>query len=146
MRWPWSSAAADKAETIINEGAEVRGHVAVKGPILILGRLEADARCEDRLVIGRTGSVRGNLSGRIVTIAGRVQGRVEADELVELRDTAHLTGEIHAPHLVVQEGAVYDGAVHMGPAAGRASVSGEPAPVGRAAVGRPPARRTETAP
>lgn len=121
MRLPWSGAGGDSFETILNEGAEFRGHVSVKGPILIHGRLEGDARCEDRIVVGRTGQVRGDLAARVVTVAGRVHGAVEASELVELRETGHLTGEIHAPRLVVQEGAVYDGTVQMGQPAPKSS-------------------------
>ena len=127
MRLPWSGSDEAKAETILNEGAELRGDVTVKGPVLIHGRLEGDARCEDRIVVGHTGDVHGDLTARVITVAGRVRGKVTATELIELREGAHLSGEIHAPRLAVQDGARYDGTVFMGPPA-PASASASPAP------------------
>lgn len=112
MKMPWS-ADDGKAETVLNQGTEFTGSVRVKGPVHIHGLIDGDVHCEDHLVIGREGVVRGNVSARLVSISGRVDGRVDAVERVELLDTANLTGEIFCPRFTVVDGAIFEGYVHM---------------------------------
>jgi cytoskeletal protein CcmA (bactofilin family) len=44
-----------------------------------------------------------------------VEGQVRSAGRVEIAATGRVTGEVHAGTLVMQEGAVVDGALHMAP-------------------------------
>ena len=112
MKMPWS-ADDEKSETVLNQGTEFKGSVLVKGPVHIHGRITGDVHCEDHLVVGREGIVHGNISARLVSISGRVDGRVDAVERVELLDSANLSGEIYCPRFTVVDGAIFEGYVHM---------------------------------
>jgi len=112
VKMPWS-VDDGKSETVLNQGTEFTGSVLVKGPVHIHGRIDGDVHCEDHLVVGKEGLVRGNISARLVSISGRVDGRIDAVERVELLDTANLTGEIFTPRLTVIDGAIFEGYVHM---------------------------------
>jgi len=116
MKLPWLIG-ADREETVIAEGADFRGGIAAPGPVHVHGRVEGNVRCEDHLVVGRNGQVRGDVWGRVVTIGGRVDGRVEATERAELLETARLAGDIHAPSVAISVGAVFEGSTHMGKSA-----------------------------
>jgi len=120
MRFPWSSD-ADRYETVIAAGAHFKGGIAARGPVHVQGRVEGNVRCEDLLVVSPQGEVLGDVWGRVVTIGGRVVGRVEATERAEVLSTGRLKGDIHAPAVAIEAGAVFEGATHMGapaPAAG----------------------------
>jgi cytoskeletal protein CcmA (bactofilin family) len=112
MWFPWSD--DGRFETVLAAGAEIIGDLKVKGPARIHGRVEGDIRCEDHLVVGRGGEVRGGLFAPVVTVGGHVAGKIEAAERVELLDGATVNGTIQAPRLTVAEGAIYEGTIHMG--------------------------------
>jgi cytoskeletal protein CcmA (bactofilin family) len=140
MRFPWSSE-PDRQETVIAEGASIAGGLVARGPVHVQGRVEGPVRCEDHLFVGRQGEVLGNVWGRVVTIGGRVVGRVEATERAEVLSTGRLTGDIHAPAVSIEVGAVFEGATHMGTVASPV----RPSPVRRADRPGPPPGPPETA-
>jgi len=60
-------------------------------------------------VIGESGVVQGKIKAENITIAGKVQGEVEANGKLELVPTGNLQGEAKMALLVVEEGAVFQG-------------------------------------
>ena len=101
-----------KLETIIGAGTRVAGKLGVDGTVRIDGLLEGDIEA-DWVVVGETGKIRGNTRTRGMVVGGEVEGNVDAGEIVELKEKARVTGEIHAPRLAVSEGAVFDGRSRM---------------------------------
>jgi cytoskeletal protein CcmA (bactofilin family) len=101
-----------KLETILGAGSRIEGKLCVEGTVRIDGVLEGDV-VADWLVVGETGKIRGNSRTRGMVVGGAVEGNVDAGEIVELKETARVTGEIRAPKLTVSEGAVFDGRSRM---------------------------------
>jgi cytoskeletal protein CcmA (bactofilin family) len=117
-----SSAAAEAAGggagerarvTHIAPGSLVRGELSGAAELLIDGRVEGEVRVEATVVVGAEGEVIGPLRGRNVRIGGRVTGRVEAAERVELLPSGVVEGDIAAPRIVIAEGAFFKGQVEM---------------------------------
>jgi cytoskeletal protein CcmA (bactofilin family) len=76
----------------------VRGRIIVRGATLVLGvesRLDADIR------------------GTRVRIHGTVRGTVTATERIELSPTARVTGDLSAEHVIIEEGARFNGRIDM---------------------------------
>jgi len=103
---------SQKLETIVGDGSEVKGELNGKGTVRIDGVLEGNA-CADWVIVGESGKIKGNVKTRGMVVAGQVEGNIEADEIVELKQKAHVSGEIRAGRLVVSEGAVFDGRSRM---------------------------------
>lgn len=101
-----------KLETIVGDGTCLAGNVTVKGTIRVDGIVEGDVQA-DWVVVGETGTIRGNTRSRGIVVGGSVEGNIEAAETVELKEKATMAGEIHAPKLGVSEGAVFDGRARM---------------------------------
>ncbi len=97
-----------KLETIIGEGTEVEGALTVKETVRIDGVMDGDVRA-DWVIVGENGRITGNVRARGVVVGGRVEGNIEAEEVVELKSKARVCGEVHSPRLAVSEGAVFDG-------------------------------------
>jgi cytoskeletal protein CcmA (bactofilin family) len=57
--------------------------------------------------------VQGEIDGNYVIIAGRFDGIIRARARVEIQPKAIVTGEIHAPCVLIEPGAVFDGSCHM---------------------------------
>ncbi|WP_456268178.1 polymer-forming cytoskeletal protein [Kushneria sp. AK178] len=65
--------------------------------------------------IGVDGSVEGDVVAQSMTVGGTIRGRLIASGSVRVLAGAHVSGEIHAPGLVIEEGAEFQGTVDMNP-------------------------------
>jgi cytoskeletal protein CcmA (bactofilin family) len=61
------------------------------------------------------------VAAREVIIEGRLDGSVDAEETVKLCASSRVKGELSAKKVAIDEGAFFDGRVHMRGSAGKAS-------------------------
>ena len=66
---------------------------------------------EHVLTVGRTGRVKADLSAKSVVVFGKVNGSIQASELVRIGETGSVEGAIAASRLVVAVGARLQGRV-----------------------------------
>jgi len=117
-------------ETIVGSGTTVSGQVSAQGAIRVDGTIEGDVRA-DRVIVGETGKIRGNIRARGTVVGGSVEGDIDASESVELTAKSRTSGEIRTPKLTVAEGAFFDGSSRMQgepPTSGAESTSSEESP------------------
>ena len=81
--------------------------VSVEGTVL--GTVSAD----DQVIVMKGGRVEGGVEAREVVLNGEVNGPVDARERLEIQASAVVHGDLHAPRLMVLEGAVVDGDVSI---------------------------------
>lgn len=101
-----------KLETIIGNDSTVTGEMNIKGTLRIDGVVEGDI-FSDWVIVGETGRIHGNVKSRGVVVGGRVDGNIDATEIVELKGKGQVTGEISTVKLAMSEGAVFDGRSNM---------------------------------
>jgi len=65
------------------------------------------------LIVGTNGQVDANIAVAVATINGAVNGDIIASEKVQLGRTARVLGNISAPKLVIEDGAVFEGSCTM---------------------------------
>ncbi len=119
-------AAGERARaTRIAPGSLVRGELSGTTELLIDGRVEGEVRVDATVVVGAEGEVVGPVRGRTVRVGGRVTGRVEAAERVELLPSGAVEGDIAAPRIVIAEGAFFKGQVEMSPQVDDGHAEGE---------------------
>ena len=102
-----------RVDTIIGQGAELRGALNDKGTIYLDGKMEGNLSSDDGIVIGVHGQIRGNLHSKNVEVAGKVNGNITATQRVDLLPTAVLHGDIETPRLIIGEGAWFEGRCEM---------------------------------
>lgn len=111
----------------IGPSITIRGEVSGDEDILIQGNVEGSVDLKQHSVtVGREGRVKANITGRVVTVEGRVEGDLIAQEQVVLRSSAHVQGDLTAPRVVLEDGATFRGLVDMGdasPRGGRAAAT-----------------------
>ena len=103
---------AQKLETIVGNESTITGELNIKGTLRVDGIVEGDIFA-DWVIVGETGRVRGNVKSRGMVVGGRVEGNIEASEIVELKGKGEVTGEICTVKLAMSEGAVFDGRSNM---------------------------------
>src|ERR1041385_6450983 len=65
------------------------------------------------LIVGKRGRCDADASVRVALIKGVVNGDLRASELIEIESEARVTGNIEAPSICIQPGAVFEGNCRM---------------------------------
>ena len=99
---------------LIGQGTEIIGDVTCKGDIRIDGSIKGKVNSKAKVVIGSTGGVEGSVNCQNADISGILDGEVTVTELLFLKATSKLLGEIVTNKLVVEAGAVFTGHCNMG--------------------------------
>lgn len=100
--------------SILGEGMTLQGNVETAGDVRIDGTLKGNLRCKARVVLGPTGLIEGDVHCGQADIMGTIEGRVWANESLQLRGDACVTGDIHAAKLVIEPSANFNGQCKMG--------------------------------
>ncbi len=111
--------------SLVGTGTVVEGKIKTEGSIRIDGKLIGDLASKANVAVGLSGTVEGNLSGKNVSLAGKVVGTVAASDKLVLEPKSVVKGDIRATRLVVDEGAVFDGQCLMNPASSPAKPDGK---------------------
>ena len=101
------------ALSIIASGMRVTGDIESTGVVKIEGVVEGTVRAARQVLLGRQGSVKGDIHAREIVLGGRVEGSVIATDRVELQGTSLVNGDIHTRTIVVLEGGRINGSVRM---------------------------------
>jgi len=121
----------DSVISIIGPGMRVVGDCETDGTLRIEGRVEGTVRAGKAVVVGKDGSVHGDLVTQDAIVGGRVNGTVVAESRLELQATCVVEGEIRARRLKLDEGGQVNGSVHVGdikPAAPKPSMAAAAGP------------------
>ena len=100
--------------SVIASGMKIIGDIESTGVVKIEGIVEGAIRGARQLLLGRQGTVHGDIRAHEVVIGGTVIGTIIADERVEIQGTSSVKGDIHTKSIVVLEGGVINGTVRMG--------------------------------
>ena len=65
------------------------------------------------LIVSTGGQVDANIDVSVAQIYGTVNGDIIASKRIELGRVAHVTGNIQAPALVIENGAIFEGSCRM---------------------------------
>jgi cytoskeletal protein CcmA (bactofilin family) len=120
---PRSSSAGGSRATI-GPSISIKGDVTGSEDLLIQGQVDGSVSLGKHAVgVGSEGRVKANIVGRLITIEGRVEGDLTAEEQIILRGSAQVHGDIKAPRVVLEDGATFRGLVDMGTTSTKASAS-----------------------
>jgi cytoskeletal protein CcmA (bactofilin family) len=98
---------------LLGSGTEITGDIRSQGDIRIDGSLNGTINCSGKVVIGSTGRVEGELICQNADISGEVKARIKVSELLSLKATAVVSGDIITNKLAIEPGAVFTGACKM---------------------------------
>jgi cytoskeletal protein CcmA (bactofilin family) len=124
---------AQGGKQVANVGQSIvfKGTLSGNEDLEIEGQVEGDVDLSDhQLTIGASAQIKAEVKAKSILVIGRVTGNLIASERVEIQATGVVEGDIKAPRLLVQEGAVLSGRIDMagGGAAGtgKSPASGTP--------------------
>jgi cytoskeletal protein CcmA (bactofilin family) len=126
----------DAAISLIAPGMKIVGDCETDGTIRVEGKIEGTIRAGKSVVVGRSGEVVGDIFTQDAVISGQVNGNIAAESRLELQSTCNIQGELRSRRVQLDEGARFNGQVHMDEAGSRTIK----APEKRSAVDSPEAR------
>ena len=104
---------AENMSTVIGKDSIFTGKVEVSNSLRVDGSVKGEIVSKETVVIGPTGRLEGDLTSKCSIIAGQVIGNVTAEDKVELQAKALLQGDLKTRGLVIEQGAVFQGACRM---------------------------------
>jgi len=114
----------------IGQSIVFKGELTGDEDLEIEGQVEGNVRlANNQLTIGSNGRVTAQVVAKSIIVIGRVKGNLTATERIEIQATGIVEGDVKAPRLNVQEGAVLNGGIDMS-----ASVSGSASASDRASA------------
>ena len=109
-----NTGAETSAINLIGVGTQIIGDIISSGDVRIDGTLNGNIKLNGRLVVGPNGKIEGNVICQNADISGEIKGTVEVVEMLALKTTAKISGDIITGKLGIEPGAVFTGTCNMG--------------------------------
>lgn len=104
------------SSNVIGKGTVLEGNIETYGNIRIEGKIIGNIKSKSKIALGNSSHVDGNITAQNADIEGEVKGKIDISELLVLKATAIVHGDISTGKLVVEPGALFNGSCKMGAA------------------------------
>ncbi len=92
----------------IATGTDIEGNIQAKGDVRIDGTLTGNLDLKGRLVVGKTGVIKGEITCSNCDIQGKISGKISVREQLSLKPSAVVEGEVFAKKLLIEPGAEFN--------------------------------------
>lgn len=105
----------DNTNTInlISNGTEITGDIISNGDIRIDGSVTGTLNTKGKVVIGPTGKIKGEVICKNSEISGAIDGKITVSQLLNLKSTCRIQGDITTSKLSIEPGAKFSGNCKM---------------------------------
>jgi len=100
-------------QSLIGQGLTIEGEIKGDDELMIEGKVSGKINTSKGITVGQTGHVTADVHGDVVTVTGKVSGNITAKKKVILKPTSTVLGDIRCPSFIVNEGAAFEGKIHM---------------------------------
>lgn len=94
--------------TIIGSTVRIEGNINCKGDLRIDGQIKGNIKATGRLVQGHQSIIEGDVDCVNAELEGTVIGRVNCSELLTVKSSAKIEGEVVMKKLSVEPGAIFN--------------------------------------
>jgi len=108
-----TTAPSGSTNTLAN-GTSVEGTINAASDIRVDGKLKGILNCKGRVIIGPQGFIEGDISCENAIVEGKFSGKLNVTEILTVKESAVLEGEVKTGKLNIQPGAVFNGNCSMG--------------------------------
>lgn len=97
----------------IAKNTSLVGDINSDGDFRVDGKIEGTIKTSGRVVIGKDGIVNGTIDCTHADIEGTFSGKLLVDEVLSLKNTANISGDVVMGKLSVEPGAVFNATCSM---------------------------------
>lgn len=98
---------------IIAKNTSLVGDISSDGDFRVDGKIEGTVKTTGRVVIGQEGVVTGTIDCTNADIEGTFSGKLIVDQVLSLKSTANISGEVTLGKLSVEPGAAFNATCTM---------------------------------
>jgi cytoskeletal protein CcmA (bactofilin family) len=109
-----STTGSSAQQNRIIQGTKIIGTIVSEGGLRIDGEIEGDVKTAGKVVLGTTGKINGTLVCANADFEGNFKGKLKVDEMLTLRSTSQVEGEVFINKLTVEPGAMFNATCAMG--------------------------------
>jgi len=102
------------SSTIIGKGTSFKGNLETFGNIRVEGNVTGHVKTKSKVALGESAFIEGNVVAQNAEIAGEVKGILEVSEVLILKSTAVVHGDVITGRLIIESGATFNGQCKMG--------------------------------
>lgn len=99
------------------KGTFVEGNIAAESDIRVDGTIKGTLVCQAKVIIGPSGFIEGEIKCRNAVIEGKFYGKLRVDDMLSVKETAEIVGDVQTDKLSVQSGAIFNVTCSMKPMA-----------------------------
>lgn len=100
----------------IGSTIHIKGDVTGDEDLIIHGHVEGTVNLKDHnVIIGRKGKVDANINARQIVVEGELNGDLNGEEKVVIRETGNVLGNVISPRVTLEDGAMFKGSIEMEP-------------------------------
>src|SRR5215470_15893386 len=111
---------SSNAVACLSQGIRIKGEIVGGEDLFIDGNVEGKITFQNSvLTVGPNATVKADITAREIVVRGRVNGRLDGGERVQIWSTGHVNGDIRADRVAIEEGAEVHGKMEAGKAASR---------------------------
>ena len=99
---------------LIGVGTVIEGDIKSNSDIRIDGSLKGTLNVKGKVVVGASGNIEGDIVCQNADVSGNIKGKISVTELLALKSSAKLAGDITTGKFQVEPGASFSGTCNMG--------------------------------
>ena len=111
MADPYDTAA--ERTSVLGPTLRFKGELHADEELLIRGHIEGSITHSQRITVCSEGVVKASIKAQIIAVEGTVEGDLQAEKSIQIKESARLKGNVHAPSVSIVEGAQFNGSVVM---------------------------------
>ena len=119
---PSPAASGGHSLNSIVQGTNIEGTIKANSDIRVDLTIKGKLFCDAKVIIGPSGKVEGEIRCANAVVEGHFEGTISVKELLNIRETATIQGDVSYGKLIVQPGGTIDGTISMG--GGNSSIAG----------------------
>jgi cytoskeletal protein CcmA (bactofilin family) len=101
---------------IIGASISIHGDLNGQEDLIIQGNVEGKVDLkQNNITIGKSGRVKADMYGRVISIEGEVEGNLYGGEQIIVRQSGAVRGNIIAPRVSLEDGSKFKGSIDMEP-------------------------------
>lgn len=99
--------------SILGENCKFTGDVEARGTLRIDGVLDGKIEASDTVIVGKGGTVKGEIHAAHAVVSGTVEGNIFAKRKIELESGSKVIGDVESISLVIEDGVFFEGSSKM---------------------------------
>ncbi len=101
------------AVNMIGKGTSIKGDIRSDGDFRVDGTLFGSIQSNGKIVVGVSGSIEGDITCQNADLSGMVKATIRVKELLSLKATSKVTGDVYTSKLAIEPGAKFSGTCNM---------------------------------